>query len=64
MIYYELHVRYGNVTNNNGGFQIDFGDYDKKVVQQEIEDRIGSEYDEDDKELKRKDYLIIEKEEN
>lgn len=58
MIYYELHADF------SGRFLIDFGDYDKKVVQQEIEDRIGSELRDDDSFMKRSHYKIVEKEES
>ena len=58
MKYFELHADFGN------GFLIDFGDYDRKVVKQEIEDRIGSELRDDDSFMKRSHYKIVEKEEN
>ncbi len=62
-IYFELHVR----TVGTEDFHIDFGDYDREVVAQELEDRIGDtlygENDDQDRESKRSDYKIVRVEE-
>ena len=64
-IYYELHVR----DLGSDDFHVDFGDYDREVVEQELEDRIGDilygdEINVFDRESRKSDYKIIRVEES